>query len=144
MLKLEAPSMLDCSIFENRDLSKGTMHVETYDPHLRLARLRRIAGARLVDQTLSEHRAAEGPADERCHHRLSQYRAPLSLPNVRKTLDGLRITLNQIVSKKTDYDFFMVFLAWAAVVSQNVYSNEMTILRLMSSTMLPRATRSSR
>ena len=33
---------------------------------------------RVVDQTLSEHRAAEGPADERCHHRLSQCRAPLS------------------------------------------------------------------
>ena len=32
----------------------------------------------LVDQTLLEHRAAEGPADERCHHRLSQCRAPLS------------------------------------------------------------------
>jgi len=27
---------------------------------------------------LFEHRAAEGPADERCHHRLSQCRAPLS------------------------------------------------------------------
>jgi hypothetical protein len=27
---------------------------------------------------LLEHRAAEGPADERCHHRLSQRRAPLS------------------------------------------------------------------
>ena len=35
---------------------------------------------RMVDQTLSEHRALEGPADERCHHRLSQCRAPLS-PN---------------------------------------------------------------
>src|SRR5689334_3236311 len=35
---------------------------------------------RLVDQTLSEHRAAEGPADERSHHRVSQCRAPLS-PN---------------------------------------------------------------
>jgi hypothetical protein len=34
----------------------------------------------MVDQTLFEHRAAEGPADERCHHRLSQCRAPLS-PN---------------------------------------------------------------
>jgi hypothetical protein len=34
----------------------------------------------LVDQTLLERRAAEGPADERCHHRLSQCRAPLS-PN---------------------------------------------------------------
>src|SRR5262249_31661701 len=35
-------------------------------------------GHRLVDQTLSEYRAAEGPADERCYHRLSQCRAPLS------------------------------------------------------------------
>jgi len=35
---------------------------------------------RLVDQTLLKHRAAEGPADERCHHRLSQCRALLS-PN---------------------------------------------------------------
>ena len=33
---------------------------------------------RLVEQTLPKHRTAEGPADERCHHRLSQYRAPLS------------------------------------------------------------------
>ena len=33
---------------------------------------------RVVDQTLSEHRAAEGPADESCHHRLSQCRATLS------------------------------------------------------------------
>jgi len=38
------------------------------------------SGHRLVNQTLSEYRAAEGPADERCYHRLSQYRAPLS-PN---------------------------------------------------------------
>jgi hypothetical protein len=34
----------------------------------------------MVDQTLFEHRDAEGPADERCHHRLSHCRAPLS-PN---------------------------------------------------------------
>ena len=33
---------------------------------------------RLVEQTLSEHRSTEGPADERCHHSLSQCRAPLS------------------------------------------------------------------
>src|SRR5262249_344362 len=33
---------------------------------------------RLVDQTLLEHRAAEGPADERSHHRVSQCRVPLS------------------------------------------------------------------
>ena len=35
---------------------------------------------RVVNQTIFEHRATEGPADERCHHRLSQCRAPLS-PN---------------------------------------------------------------
>ena len=35
---------------------------------------------RVVDQTILEHRAAEGPADERCHHCVSQCRAPLS-PN---------------------------------------------------------------
>lgn len=34
----------------------------------------------LVDQTISEHRAAEGAADETCHHRLSQCRA-LRSPN---------------------------------------------------------------
>src|SRR5262249_711420 len=33
----------------------------------------------VVDQEISEHRVAEGPADERCHHRVSQGRAPLSL-----------------------------------------------------------------
>src|SRR5262245_60824695 len=32
----------------------------------------------MVDQTIPEHRTAEGPADERCHHRVSQGRAPLS------------------------------------------------------------------
>jgi len=35
---------------------------------------------RLVCQEISERRAAEGPANERCHHRLSQRRVPLS-PN---------------------------------------------------------------
>ncbi len=34
----------------------------------------------LADQAISEHGTAEGPADERCHHGLSQCRAPLS-PN---------------------------------------------------------------
>jgi hypothetical protein len=33
---------------------------------------------RLVCQEISERRAAEGPADERCHHRLSQPRVPRS------------------------------------------------------------------
>src|SRR5262249_58802297 len=32
----------------------------------------------MVDQTIPEHRTAEGPADERCHHRLSQGRAALA------------------------------------------------------------------
>jgi transposase-like protein len=40
------------------------------------ARLRHIAGT--AWQTLSEYRTAEGPADERRHHRLSQCRVPLS------------------------------------------------------------------
>src|SRR5215831_3967071 len=31
----------------------------------------------MVDQKISQHRAAEG-SDERCHHRVSQGRAPLS------------------------------------------------------------------
>ena len=47
---------------------------------LAAARLRHICRHRVVDQTLFEYRPAEGPADERSHHRLSQYRAPLS-PN---------------------------------------------------------------
>jgi hypothetical protein len=47
--------------------------------NLATARPRHIVGT-AFDQTLSEHRAAEGPADERCYHRLSQCRAPLS-PN---------------------------------------------------------------
>src|SRR5262245_49273120 len=41
----------------------------------------------MVDQEISEHRVAEGLADERCHHRVSQGRAPLSQPKVRKILD---------------------------------------------------------
>src|SRR5262249_23198905 len=41
----------------------------------------------VVDQKISEHRVAEGPADERCHHRVSQGRVPLSQPKVRKILD---------------------------------------------------------
>src|SRR5262249_42142448 len=32
----------------------------------------------VVDEEISEHRAAEGPADERCHHRVSQGGGPLS------------------------------------------------------------------
>jgi hypothetical protein len=44
----------------------------------------------VVDQEISEHRVAEEPADERRHHRLSQGRAPLSQPKVRKILDTTR------------------------------------------------------
>src|SRR6266540_5291418 len=32
----------------------------------------------MVDQEISQYRVAEGSADERCHHRVSQGRAPLS------------------------------------------------------------------
>jgi hypothetical protein len=32
----------------------------------------------VVNEEISEHRVAEGSPDERSHHRLSQYRAPLS------------------------------------------------------------------
>ena len=39
---------------------------------------RRIRTNNPLDEEIFEHRAAEGPADERCHHRLSQCRAPLS------------------------------------------------------------------
>ena len=49
MLKLEATSMFDRSIFEYRDLSKGTMHVETYDHHLCLPN--------------SKYAGADGPHD---------------------------------------------------------------------------------
>ena len=40
--------------------------------NLAAARWRHIAGTNLVDQTLLEHQAAEGAADERRHHCLSQ------------------------------------------------------------------------
>jgi Transposase, Mutator family len=53
--------------------------------NLAAARLRHMHG--VVDQKISEHRVAEGPADERCHHRVSQGRVPLSQPKVRKILD---------------------------------------------------------
>ena len=32
----------------------------------------------VVYEEISQHRAAQGPADERCHHRVSQGRVPLS------------------------------------------------------------------
>jgi putative transposase len=46
--------------------------------NLAAARLRHIAGTAWSTKQISQHRAAEGPADERCHHRVSQGRAPLS------------------------------------------------------------------
>ena len=46
--------------------------------NLAAARLRHIAGHRLVDEKILEYGAAEAPADERGHHRLSPCRAPLS------------------------------------------------------------------
>src|SRR5262249_20165904 len=45
--------------------------------NLAAARLRHIAGT-AWSTTRSEHRVAEGPADERCHHRVTQSRVPLS------------------------------------------------------------------
>jgi putative transposase len=45
---------------------------------------------RLVDQEILEHRAAEGPADERCHYGLSQSRASPAQIKVRKILDTTR------------------------------------------------------
>jgi hypothetical protein len=41
----------------------------------------------VVYEEISQHRAAQGPADERGHHRVSQGRVPLSQPKVRKILD---------------------------------------------------------
>src|SRR4029434_1855975 len=47
----------------------------------------------MVDQEISQHRAAEGPADERCHHRVSQGRAPLSQTESAKDSGHYRIHL---------------------------------------------------
>jgi putative transposase len=58
--------------------------------NLAASRLRHIAGTAWSTKRLSEHRVAEGPADERCHHRVSQGRMPLSQPKVRKILDTTR------------------------------------------------------
>jgi transposase-like protein len=55
--------------------------------NLAAARLRHIAGTAWSDHAISEHRVAEGPADERCHHRVSQGRVPLGQPKLRKILD---------------------------------------------------------
>jgi transposase-like protein len=45
--------------------------------NLAAARLRHIAGTAWSTK-ISQHRATQGPADERCHHRVSQGRVPLS------------------------------------------------------------------
>src|SRR5262249_6769593 len=52
--------------------------------HVPSTRVREIA-AMLKAIQISEHRVAEGPADERCHHGVSQGRVPLSQPKVRKS-----------------------------------------------------------
>src|SRR5262249_30479372 len=57
-------------------LAHTQIHALRQPANLAAARLRH----RVVDQEISEHRAAEGPADERCHHCVSHCRAPLS-PN---------------------------------------------------------------
>src|SRR5258708_34192102 len=63
--------------------------------NLDAARLRHIAGTAWSTKRIPEHRAAEGPADERCHHSLSQRRAPLNPePKVRKTLDTTRLAFS--------------------------------------------------
>jgi hypothetical protein len=48
----------------------------------------------MADQEISEYRVVEGPADESCHHGVSQSRAPLSQPKVRKILDTTHIASN--------------------------------------------------
>src|SRR6266516_3460284 len=65
--------------------AKNSGHHLRAQPRRRKAALHRGHG--VVDQEISEHRVVEGPADERCHHRVSQGRAPLSQPKVRKILD---------------------------------------------------------
>lgn len=50
--------------------------------NLAAARLCHIAGTAWPTKRYLKHRAAEGPADGRSHHHLSQRRAPLS-PNRR-------------------------------------------------------------
>jgi hypothetical protein len=46
--------------------------------NLAAARLRHIAGTNWSNKRYLNIEPAEGSADERCHHRLSQYREPLS------------------------------------------------------------------
>src|SRR5262249_2831096 len=65
-----------------------------------------LAAARhgVVDQAISEHRVAEGPADERCHHRVSQGRVPLSQPKAKDSGhypgDLFRARLDQIINMR--------------------------------------------
>src|SRR5215471_10823937 len=58
----------------------------------------------VVDQEISEHRVAEGPADERCHHRVSQGRVPLSQPKAKDSGhypgDMFRARLEQIINMR--------------------------------------------
>jgi len=46
----------------------------------------------VIDEEIFEHRAAEGPADERCHHRVSQGRAPLNQTESAKDSGHYRTT----------------------------------------------------
>src|SRR5215470_6449862 len=66
----------------------------------------------MVDQEISQHRAAEG-SDERCHHRVSQGRAPLSqnrkcerfwtLPHLDRVVRGtVEETLNALLDAEAD------------------------------------------
>jgi hypothetical protein len=51
----------------------------------------------VVDEEISEHRVAEGPADERCHHRVKQGGVPLSQTEVRKILDTTLVSATRIL-----------------------------------------------
>jgi len=48
----------------------------------------------VVDQEISQHRVAEGSADERCHHRVSQGRAPLSQTESAKESGHYRLRIS--------------------------------------------------
>jgi hypothetical protein len=52
----------------------------------------------VVYEEISQHRAAQGPADER-GHRVSQGRVPLSQPKVRKILDTTRTAARSAPSR---------------------------------------------
>jgi transposase len=62
-------------------LVQETLKRNPYNGHLFVFRCGQAAPRcwhRVVEQKISEHWAAEGPADERSHHRLSRGRVPLS------------------------------------------------------------------